>query len=122
MPMPLTQDEEDELARRAGRGPQLTLTLPDLGKWPYFWEIEVGASSMYLKIKQRHWWWPIRGGQIATKAWSSSVYHDGKLAQKHLDTLGEEGVKMAELKNPKREISKQFKTVKFNVPVRVVKS
>lgn len=95
------------------------LNLPAL-PFPYFWQIEVGMTFLHLQIKKREWFWPFRPGHIENKA-SEAFAHDGTITQALLDNMSDIGAKMAKVSDPKREIRKGLKKVKFNVPVRVVK-
>lgn len=95
------------------------LNLPE-PKWPYFWELAVDGSYVYLKVKMRHWWWPFRYGQIESKN-SDYVNHKGDLTQLVLDEMAERAVEMARDYDPTKTVLKQFKAVKFNVAVRVKK-
>lgn len=99
--------------------PQLHLDLPAL-PGPHFWELQVGERSLCLYIKKRTWFWPFKCGHIESTA-NAYIFHYGRLDQDDLDQLSEKGLKMSNQVNPAQDVIKQLKSVKFNVPVRVVK-
>lgn len=84
---------------------QLYLRLPQI-RWPYYWCIEVGKTSMYYGTKRR--FLLLFSTSIS---WRNNAYinHKGEVTQAMLDEVEVRARELAQQVNPARDVLKQLR-------------